>query len=109
MNKQDYTIRLEREEEYREVENLVRERFPQLQEIAFRFGMFQRLEYLLHIPVSKMNKETAQYPEVCGYVRKNCIKAWKNSYLTTKNKVYLTLFAIAPKTIRVVHKRIKRL
>jgi hypothetical protein len=91
------------------VAQVVQEGFEDLQPVAFRFGMFQRLEYLLHIPVSKMNKETPQYSQICKYIRKNCFKAWKNPYLTGKNKVYLTLFALAPKTIRVVHKKIKRL
>lgn len=91
------------------VAKVVEDKFPDLQGVSFRFGMFQRLEYLLHIPVSKMNSETSQYPQICKYVRKNCLKAWRNPYLTTKNKIYLTLFAIAPKTIRVVHKKIKRL
>lgn len=91
------------------VAKVVEDKFPDLQGVSFRFGMFQRLEYLLHIPVSKMNSETSQYPQICKYVRKNCFKAWRNPYLTTKNKIYLTLFAIAPKTIRVVHKKIKRL
>lgn len=91
------------------VAKVVEDKFPDLQGVSFRFGMFQRLEYLLHIPVSKMNPETSQYPQICKYVRKNCFKAWRNPYLTTKNKIYLTLFAIAPKTIRVVHKKIKRL
>lgn len=91
------------------VEKLVKSKFQDLQEVAFRFGMFQRLEYLLHIPVSQMTKEKQQYVEICKYVRQNCVKAWKNPFLTMKNKIYLTLFAVAPKTIRVVHKKIKRL
>lgn len=91
------------------VEKVVEKDYPRLKEVAFRFGMFQRLEYLLHIPVSQMNKEKTQYVEICKYVRKNCLRAWRNAYLTGKNKVYLTLFAIAPKTIRVVHKKLKRL
>lgn len=90
-------------------EQLVQKEFPALQDIAFRFGMHQRLEYLLHIPVSKMNVGTEQYPDICKYVRKNCLKAWKSPYLTKKNKVYLTLFAIAPKGVRVIHKKLKRL
>lgn len=88
---------------------IVKEEFPDLQEIAFRFGMFQRLEYLLHIPVSQMTKEYAQYVEICKYVRKNCLKAWRNPFLTKKNKIYLTLFAVAPRTIRVIHKKLKGL
>ena len=90
-------------------EQMVAKEYPGLKDIAFRFGMHQRLEYLLHIPVSKMNGETESYADICKYVKKNCFKAWKSPYLTKKNKVYLSLFAIAPKTIRVVHKKLKRL
>jgi len=90
-------------------EQMVAKKYPGLKDIAFRFGMHQRLEYLLHIPVSKMNGETERYADICKYVKKNCMKAWKSPYLTKKNKVYLTLFAIAPKTVRVVHKKVKRL
>lgn len=90
-------------------EVMVQEEFPELLSIVFRFGMYQRLEYLLHIPVSLMKKENEQYREICRYVRKNCFKAWKSDYLTAKNKIYLTLFAIAPRTVRVVHKKLKRL
>lgn len=88
---------------------LVKKEFPTLEAVAFRFGMFQRLEYLLHIPVSQMNGENASYKTICRYVRRNCFRGWRNPYLTAKNKVYLSLFAIAPKGIRVVHKRLKGL
>ncbi len=91
------------------VQSLVDEMYPTLSQIAFRFGMFQRLEYLLHIPVSQMQKTNRTYRAICVYVRRHIWGVWKNAYLTSKNKVYLTLFAIAPKTIRAVHKKIKRL
>lgn len=91
------------------VEVLVKEKYPELATVAFRFGMFQRLEYLLHIPISQMNEENSQYVAICRYVRKHCLKALSNAYLTGKNKIYLLLFAVAPKGIRVVHKRLKRL
>lgn len=90
-------------------EKLVAERLPELIPVAFRFGMYQRLEYLLHVPVSRMNKENKQYVEICKHVKRNWRKMLANQYLTKKNKIYLTLFAIAPKGIRVVHKKIKKL
>lgn len=71
--------------------------------VAMRFGLFQRLEYLLHIPISMMNRENRQYREICRYVRKHWTDSVRSSYLTGKNKVYLTLFAVMPKGIRVVH------
>lgn len=88
---------------------LVKVSFPGLERIAFRFGMFQRLDYLLHIPVAQMKKDNEQYTSIRRYVRRNWWKAVRNRYLTAKNKIYLTLFAIAPKGIRVVHKKLKRL
>lgn len=91
------------------VEKIVADKFPKLQSVAFRFGMFQRMDYLLHIPVQQMEKENTQYVAVCRYVRKNWWKAVKNEFLTAKNKIYLVLFAIAPKTVRALHKKIKRL
>lgn len=90
-------------------EKIVAEKFPELRSVAFRFGMFQRMDYFLHIPVVQMQKENAQYVAICRYVRKNWWKAIKNEFLTAKNKIYITLFAVAPKTVRVIHKKIKRL
>lgn len=91
----------------------------ELKKIAFRFAVFQRLEYLLHIPVEMMNPgyvdyEThlavgEQYAKIVRWIRKYWGKAIANPYLTGKNKVYLTLFAIAPKGVRKIHKRIKRI
>lgn len=90
-------------------EALVQEEYPELKDIAFRFGMFQRLEYLLHIPISQMKKENVQYQEICRHMRKNWFRALKNPHLTGKNKIYIVLFAAAPKGIRVLHKRLRRL
>ncbi len=91
------------------VEALVANKLPELKEVAFRFGMYQRLEYLLHVPVSRMNKENEQYKAICKHVKKHWWRMVRSPYLTGKNKVYLTLFAIAPKGIRVVHKKLKGL
>ena len=80
----------------------------ELVKIAERFGLFQRLDYLLHIPVSKMTKDNGQYRTICKYMKKHWWAGMCNSYLTGKNKVYIFLFAVAPKGIRVVHSKLKR-
>lgn len=82
---------------------LVKEKYPDLLLQAMRFGLFQRLEYLLHIPVSQMNKENSRYRRICAYIRKHWPDAVGSPYLTGKNKVYLTLFAVAPKGVRRIH------
>lgn len=88
---------------------LVQNDFPALEKVAIRFGLFQRMEYLLHIPITQMQKSNKQYRQICGYVRKHWGATVTSKYLTGKNKVYLTLFAIAPKTVRKIHRFIKKI
>lgn len=90
------------------VYELVREHFPELLSVAIRFGLYQRMDYLLHIPISQMKKEHKQYREVCSYIRAYFFKMLGSKYLTGKEKLYLTLFAIAPKTVRKVHAYIRK-
>ena len=91
------------------VAHLVEEFFPKLKAVAFRFGIFQRIEYMLHIPVEQMGAQTPQYKQIVKYLRRNWVNSMKNPVLTKKNKVYHTVFAIAPKQVRVIHKKIKKL
>ena len=86
---------------------LVKKEYPDMIAVAFRFGVFQRLEYLLHIPIAQMEKGNRQYREIVRWLRGNFFHAVGNPYLTMKNKVYHMLFAIAPKGIRVAHRWIR--
>lgn len=88
---------------------IVAKDYPELEETALRFGVFQRLEYMLHIPVSQMTASNQQYRLIVKWLRRNWWRAMRNPVLTRKNKCYHTLFAIAPKGIRVLHKKVKRL
>lgn len=89
------------------VAGIIEKEYPQLRQEAFRFGVFQRLEYLLHIPISQMTADNAQYRGIVRYLRKNWLRSVKNKILTPKNKLYHTLFAVAPKGIRRLHKRLR--
>ncbi len=85
------------------VEGIVRRDYPELEETAFRFGIFQRLEYLLHIPISQMTKDNAVYRGIVAYLRRNWRRAMQSRILTRKNKAYHTLFVIAPRGLRRLH------
>ena len=91
------------------VYNLVCEKFPELKKIAIRFGLFQRMDYLLHIPIVQMKKDNVQYRKICTYVKKHWLDTFFSKYLSIKDKVYLTLFALMPKGIRKIHAKIKKL
>ena len=90
------------------VYELVLKQFPDLKKEAIRFGLFQRMDYLLHIPIMQMNKNNKQYKEVCRYIRKYFFHMLFSKYLTKKDKIYLFLFALAPKTVRKVHAFIRK-
>ncbi len=89
------------------VTQLVEDKYPMLLPVAMRFGFFQRLDYLLHIPIGQMTKENAYYKNVVSYLRRNVWKMFTNSYLTKKNKIYLFLLTLAPKMVRKGHAKMK--
>ncbi len=89
--------------------SLVKEHYPELLQVAYRFGVFQRIEYLLHIPISQMVKSNQKYREIVSWLRKHWFMAMRNPILTAKNKIYHTLFVIAPKGVRVIHRQLRRL
>lgn len=91
------------------VAKLVAETCPELNPVAFRFGIFQRIDYMLHIPIEQMHANTPQYVEIMRYLRRNWWKGMTNPILTGKNKIYHTLFAIAPRQVRILHKKLKNL
>ncbi len=91
------------------VMELVKEHYPELVPVAFRFGCFQRLDYLLHIPIGQMTKDNIFYKKVIAYLRKYLGKVISNPYLTTKNKVYLFLLTLAPKKVRQGHAFFKQI
>ena len=91
------------------VTELVKQHYPNLEKVAMRFGLYQRLDYLLHIPISQMTKDNEFYQKVVLYLRKSIANVISNSYLTGKNKIYLVLLAVAPKVTRSLHATLRGL
>lgn len=87
------------------VEELTARKYPQLKAEAVRFGLYQRLDYMLHVPVARMQNTDEFYCRVKRYLRAHVGDTIRNPYLTKKNKVYLLLLTAAPKTVRKVHAR----
>ena len=85
------------------VQALVDKKYPALHDCGMRFNLYQRLDYMLHVPVSQMKNDNVFYQNVKKYLRKHMTDTIKNPYLTKKNKIYLLLLAAAPRTVRRVH------
>lgn len=82
---------------------MVKREFPDLVPVAERFGYVQRLDYLLHIPISKMTRDNTFYMDVVRRIRKDAPGISSNPYLTGKQKRYLMILAPAPKLVRKIH------
>lgn len=89
------------------VYEIVEKEYPALLPEAMRFGLFQRLDYMLHIPICLMNKENEFYCQVKRYLRKHRKDIRRSAYLTKRNKVYLLLLSTAPRFVRRIHKMLK--
>lgn len=85
------------------MQELVDRKYPKLHEYAVRFNLYQRLDYMLHVPVSQMTRDNDFYQNVKRYMRRHMGDTVRNSYLTHKNKIYLLLLTVAPRTVRSVH------
>ncbi len=83
--------------------DIVKRNYPDLVEVAERFGYVQRLDYLLHIPISKMTADNEFYNDVVKNIRKKIGKIRKNQFLTKKQKMYLLLLSPNPRLVRKMH------
>lgn len=90
------------------VQEIVEKEYPQLMQEAMRFGLFQRLDYMLHIPISQMNEENAFYVQVRDYLKCHRREVLSSNYLTKKNKQYLFLLGTAPVLVRKAHRMLKK-
>ncbi len=91
------------------VEEVLVPRYPKLQTAARRFGLYERLDYLLHVPIEEMHRGNRFYMEVLRYLRDHRISIRENPYLTRKSRVYLMLLGTAPVAVRRVHRLSMRL
>lgn len=86
------------------MQKLVDESYPALHKYALRFNLYQRLEYMLHVPISQMNRKNIFYVNVKKYLHRHIFSTILNPYLTFKNKIYLLLLTVMPKRVRKVHR-----
>ena len=88
--------------------DLVSRKHPGILPVARRFALVQRLDYLLHIPVSQMTPDHTFYMETAQYLKKNRREILLNPYLSKKERRNLWLMSFAPRTLRALHARLKK-
>lgn len=78
--------------------------YPSLKQPARHFGLFERLDYLLHVPISDMKKENAFYAQVCRYLKEHRKDMAQDPWMGKKERFYLRLLTWAPVLTRRVHR-----
>ena len=89
------------------VERYLVPRYPQMGQAAVRFGLYERLDYLLHVPIRDMNAGNEFYVQTVKYLRSHFRAMRTSPYLTGKNKLYLTLLSAAPRLTRQIHWKLR--
>ena len=75
----------------------------ELEQKAKRFALVQHLDYLMHIPVPLMTGENLFYRQTAAYLRSHLGQILTNPYLSTKQRLYLGILSLCPRTARAVH------
>lgn len=76
--------------------SLMEKEYPELREEGIRFWYFQRLDYMLHIPVSYMKKSNTVCWNIIQDLKKGRKQIKSNAFLTKKEKRNLLILSYAP-------------
>ncbi|MBO5341804.1 MAG: glycosyltransferase family 2 protein [Lachnospiraceae bacterium] len=82
---------------------LMEKEYPELREEGIRFWYFQRLDYMLHIPVSYMKKSNTICWDIIRDLKKGRKQIKSNAFLTKKEKRNLLILSYAPRMSKRFH------
>lgn len=88
---------------------MMEEQFPSCREETLHFYYYQRMIYLLHIPVHQMTKENECCNKVLKEVRTGRKIISKNPYLDQKAKRNLLILSFLPKLSKRIHGLLMRI
>lgn len=83
--------------------SLMEKEYPELREEGIRFWYFQRLDYMLHIPVSYMKKSNTICWDIIRDLKKGRKQIKSNAFLTKKEKRNLLILSYAPRMSKRFH------
>lgn len=88
---------------------IMEEKYPQFHDEAERFWFFQRLDYLLHIPVSAMGKDNEVCRQIIKEIKAGRKKIKANRFLAPKEKKNLLILSYMPRFSKRCHGLIMKL
>ena len=85
---------------------MMEESYPELREEGIRFWYFQRLDYMLHIPVAYMKKSNTVCWNIIRDLKNGRKQIKNNAFLTRKEKRNLLILSYAPRMSKRFHNMI---
>ena len=85
---------------------MMEESYPELREEGIRFWYFQRLDYMLHIPVAYMKKSNMVCWNIIRDLKNGRKQIKNNAFLTRKEKRNLLILSYAPRMSKRFHNMI---
>lgn len=85
---------------------MMEESYPELREEGVRFWYFQRLDYMLHIPVAYMKKSNTVCWNIIRDLKNGRKQIKNNAFLTQKEKRNLLILSYAPRMSKRFHNMI---
>ncbi len=82
---------------------MMEKEFPQYKEEVIRFCFFQRLDYLLHMPVNEMKKQNVTYVQTIKELRMGRKLIRRNRFLSRKEKRNLLILSYIPRFSKRCH------
>ena len=81
-----------------EIRLMTQKNYPSLELYAERFEIYQNMSFVKKIPPDYDRSSDPMCAQTLEFIRKNRLRAYKNPYLSKKDKAILTVLCIAPKT-----------
>lgn len=85
---------------------MMEEQFPSCREETMHFYYYQRMIYLLHVPVEQMGRDNRCCREVLREIARDRAGFLRNPYLKEKAKINLLILSLMPKLSKRFHKLI---
>lgn len=84
----------------------IQRNYVELTEEGHRFALFQNMAYLLLVPKEEQNLENSDYISALQYLKSNFWRnGFRNHFLTTKNKIVISMLLLFPKFVIKIYQR----
>lgn len=88
------------------INSSIQRNYVELRAEGYRFALFQNMAYLLLVPKEEQTSENSNYIAALQYLKSNFRRnGLRNPFLTTKNKIVISMLLLFPKFVIRIYQR----